>query len=103
MDAGLTDHARALPDGALDDLPDYGRRAYDHAGHPVVLHFDRCARRRLARAGAARRRPAAIARDRKPGRFLLTGSANLPLMKQVSESLAGRASYLTLWPMTRGE
>jgi len=24
-------------------------------------------------------------------------------MKQVSESLAGRASYLTLWPMTRGE
>jgi predicted AAA+ superfamily ATPase len=45
----------------------------------------------------------AIDRDRKPGRFLLTGSANLLLMRQVSESLAGRASYLTLWPMTRGE
>lgn len=45
----------------------------------------------------------AIDRDRKPGRFLLTGSANLLLMKQVSESLAGRASYLTLWPMTRRE
>lgn len=45
----------------------------------------------------------AIDRDRVPGRFLLTGSANLLLMKQVSESLAGRASYLTLWPMTRGE
>jgi predicted AAA+ superfamily ATPase len=35
----------------------------------------------------------AIDRDRKPGRFLLTGSANLLLMRQVSESLAGRASY----------
>ncbi|HEX7327166.1 MAG TPA: ATP-binding protein [Casimicrobiaceae bacterium] len=45
----------------------------------------------------------AIDRDRKPGRFLLTGSANLLLMRQVSETLAGRASYLTLWPMTRRE
>jgi uncharacterized protein len=45
----------------------------------------------------------AIDRDRKPGRFLLTGSANLLLMRQISESLAGRASYLTLWPMTRRE
>lgn len=45
----------------------------------------------------------AVDRDRKSGRFLVTGSANLLLMRQVSESLAGRASYLTLWPMTRGE
>jgi predicted AAA+ superfamily ATPase len=45
----------------------------------------------------------AIDRDRVPGRFLLTGSANLLLMRRVSESLAGRASYLTLWPMTRRE
>ncbi len=45
----------------------------------------------------------AIDRQRTPGRFLLTGSANPLLMRQVSESLAGRASYLTLWPMTRRE
>ncbi len=45
----------------------------------------------------------AIDRDRSPGRFLLTGSANLLLMQKVAESLAGRASYLTLWPMTRRE
>ena len=45
----------------------------------------------------------AIDRHRRPGRFLLTGSANLLLMRRVSESLAGRASYLTLWPMTRRE
>jgi hypothetical protein len=45
----------------------------------------------------------AIDRQRRPGRFLLAGSANLLLMRRVSESLAGRASYLTLWPMTRRE
>ena len=50
--------------------------------------------------GAVKR---AIDRDRVPGRFLLTGSANLLLMRQVAESLAGRASYLALWPMTRRE
>ena len=44
-----------------------------------------------------------IDQQRTPGRFLLTGSANLLLMRRVSESLAGRASYLTLWPMTRRE
>jgi len=41
--------------------------------------------------------------DRVNGRFLLTGSANLLLLRSVSESLAGRARYLTLWPMTRRE
>ena len=44
-----------------------------------------------------------IDRNRQPGKFLLTGSANLLLMRKVSESLAGRASYLTLWTMTRRE
>ena len=45
----------------------------------------------------------AVDEQPSPGRFLLTGSANLLLMRRVSESLAGRASYLTLWPMTRRE
>lgn len=45
----------------------------------------------------------AIDRQQIPGQFLLTGSANLLLMRRVSESLAGRASYLSLWPMTRRE
>jgi hypothetical protein len=40
---------------------------------------------------------------RTPGRFLLTGSANLLLMRRVSETLAGRAVHLTLWPLTRRE
>lgn len=45
----------------------------------------------------------AVDEDRRPGRFILTGSSNLLLMRDVSESLAGRASYLTLWPLTRDE
>lgn len=42
-------------------------------------------------------------RPRRPGRFLLTGSANLLLMQRISESLAGRATYASLWPLTRRE
>jgi uncharacterized protein len=43
--------------------------------------------------------------DQNPSRhqFVLSGSANLLLMKQVSESLAGRAVYFELNPMTLGE
>ena len=40
---------------------------------------------------------------RRNGRFVLTGSANLLLMRRVSESLAGRATYVNLWPLTRRE
>jgi len=40
---------------------------------------------------------------RQPGRFILSGSANLALLGHVSETLAGRASYFTLYPMTRRE
>ena len=44
-----------------------------------------------------------VDRRRKPGRFLLSGSANFLLLKSVAESLAGRAVYLTLHPFTRRE
>jgi len=44
-----------------------------------------------------------VDKKRIAGRFLLTGSANLFLMKRVSESLAGRAAYFSLMPMTRRE
>ncbi|MEJ1965872.1 MAG: ATP-binding protein [Gammaproteobacteria bacterium] len=47
----------------------------------------------------------AVDRDRKrrPGRFVLTGSANLLMMEQIGETLAGRAIYVTLWPFARRE
>ena len=37
-----------------------------------------------------------IDRDRKPGRFLILGSASLNLLRQSSESLAGRIEVLEL-------
>ena len=33
--------------------------------------------------------------QRQPGRFLLTGSANLLLMERVADTLAGRAVYFS--------
>jgi len=45
----------------------------------------------------------AVDQRRARGQFLLTGSANLLLLQRVSETLAGRASYFTLWPLTRRE
>jgi len=87
---------------SLDELDvlDAARRDPDvlvGGGEPVTL--DEVQRE----PGLLRAVKRAIDRDRRPGRFLITGSANLLLMHQVAESLAGRASYLTLWPMTRSE
>jgi hypothetical protein len=45
----------------------------------------------------------AVDERREPGRFVISGSANLALLRGVSESLAGRAIYLTLHPFTRRE
>lgn len=46
---------------------------------------------------------AEVDRNRRPGRFLLTGSANIMLLPKLSESLAGRIEILTLWPFSQGE
>lgn len=45
----------------------------------------------------------AVDRQRKPGRFLLTGSANVLMLPRLSESLAGRVEILTLWPLSQSE
>jgi uncharacterized protein len=41
--------------------------------------------------------------DRRPGRFLLTGSANILTLPQVKESLAGRMEIVDLLPLAQGE
>ena len=46
---------------------------------------------------------AAIDRDRRPGRVLLTGSANILLLPHLAETLVGRMEVLTLWPFSQGE
>ncbi len=45
----------------------------------------------------------AVDEARRPGRFLLTGSANLLLLPAVSESLAGRIALVRLHPLTEAE
>jgi len=46
---------------------------------------------------------AAVDRARDPGRFILTGSANLLRMPTLSDSLAGRIEVLRLGPLTQLE
>jgi predicted AAA+ superfamily ATPase len=41
--------------------------------------------------------------DRRPGRFLLTGSAHLSTLSKVAESLAGRAALHELYPLSWAE
>ena len=45
----------------------------------------------------------AIDQDRRPGRFVLTGSANIFTLPRAAESLAGRMEVLTLWPLAQAE
>ncbi len=44
-----------------------------------------------------------VDRDRRSGRFLLTGSANLLLLPKITESLAGRMEIAHLQPLTEAE
>ncbi|MEW5708617.1 MAG: ATP-binding protein [Pseudomonadota bacterium] len=46
---------------------------------------------------------AAIDRDRRPGRFLLTGSTNVLLLPKLSDSLAGRMAIVRLHPLAQCE
>lgn len=45
----------------------------------------------------------AVDRSDRRKRFIISGSANLYLMAKVTESLAGRATYVDLLPLTYGE
>ncbi len=78
--------ARSDPDGYLADL-DY----------PVIIDEVQKAPHLLSAIKAH------VDRDRKPGRFILTGSANIFLQPKVFESLAGRMETFTLWPLSEGE
>jgi uncharacterized protein len=45
----------------------------------------------------------AVDEDPTPGRFLLTGSANILTAPKISESLAGRVRRVELWPLAQSE
>jgi hypothetical protein len=78
-DVGILDQAERNPDSLL-------------ATRPVILDEVQRAPQILL---AVKR---AVDTSRRAGDFILTGSANLLLMKQVAETLAGRAIYLDLPP-----
>lgn len=44
-----------------------------------------------------------VDRDRRPGRFILTGSANVLLIPKLADSLAGRMEILRLHPLAQDE
>lgn len=78
-DLGVLDQAEKSPESLL-------------AERPVIIDE---VQRAPALLSAVKR---AVDDSRKSGDFLLTGSANLLLMKGISESLAGRAAYFDLPP-----
>lgn len=86
----------------LDDLNDLDTARHDPAtfteagARMTIDEVQRCPELMLAIK-------AAVDRDRRPGRFLLTGSADLLVMERVAENLAGRAVYLPMPPLTLGE
>lgn len=45
----------------------------------------------------------AVDRRREPGKFILTGSADVLQVPTISESLAGRVEVVTLWPLSQSE
>ena len=44
-----------------------------------------------------------VDRDTRPGRFLLTGSANVLSNRKVKDALTGRIEIVTLWPLSQAE
>jgi predicted AAA+ superfamily ATPase len=78
--------ARADPHGFVDDRP----------GPLVIDEVQRVPE--LMRAIKA-----SVDRDRRPGRFVLTGSTRLLSLPSLSEALAGRVELIDLWPLSQGE
>ena len=66
--------------------------------HPMVIDEIQLGGDRLVRAIKM-----AVDEDPTTGRFLLTGSTDFLSVPTISESLAGRAAILRLWPMSAAE
>jgi len=108
--AGKTTLARMLVDQGrldayvtLDDPTRLAAATHDPEGFLAALP-PRAALDEVQRApGLFPALRAAIDRDRRPGRFLLTGSADVLLLPGLAQVLAGRMEVLTLEPLSQGE
>lgn len=83
----VADAAREDPDGLVRDRME-----------PVVIDEVQRGGDDLVRAIKR-----AVDDEPRPGRFLLTGSARFTTVPGISESLAGRAALVDLWPLSQGE
>ncbi len=86
-DQGILDAALADPVGFLG----FGSR-------PLVIDEIQRAGEPLVRAIKL-----TVDHDPRPGQFVLTGSSNFLTVPTISESLAGRAGFVEVWPFTQGE
>lgn len=87
LDSGITlGAARGDPAGFIDT-----------GGQPLVIDEVQRAPELL------REIKASVDRDRRPGRFVLTGSADVLTLPTVAETLAGRMEVRRLWPLSQGE
>src|SRR5271163_3267545 len=67
-------------------------------GRPLIIDEVQRGGEPLVRAIKAQ-----VDRDSSPGQFVLTGSSNFLTIPTISESLAGRAGFVEVWPFTQGE
>lgn len=79
---------------ALDDPAGF----VELGDRPLVIDEVQRGGEPLVRAIKAR-----VDRDPAPGQFVLTGSSNFLTVPTISESLAGRAGFVEVWPFTQGE
>lgn len=95
--------ARSIPYITLDDATQLAAASSDAQGFLAGLG-DRAVIDEVQKApGLFPAIKMSVDRDRRPGRFLLTGSANVLLLPQISESLAGRMELIALLPLSQGE
>lgn len=95
------------PDGTLRQLDNEVTRAaaiadphgfVESSSSPLAIDEIQLGSDALIRAIKAR-----VDNNDEPGQFLLNGSANFLTVPHITESLAGRAVFLTLWPLSQGE
>lgn len=87
----------------FDDPPTRAAAAGDPVGFLAGLTGDAVLDEVQLVPGLFRALKAAVDADRRPGRFLLVGSARVLRLPRPAESLAGRMEALTLWPLAQSE
>lgn len=95
-------YAQSLPYYTLDD--DNLLNAVRQDPVSFIKRIDRGIIDEVQRSpGLLRAIKLSVDENRKPGRFLLTGSANLLALPNIGDSLAGRMEILTLLPLSLSE